>query len=228
MNLVGRIALHQLLRECVGDGQEETTVDGEIQLKGGSLDVSGKRFEIERGAVKFSGRDVADPSIFAVARWDSPAGYAVQARYVGTATDGKLTLSSEPPLQESEILNLILFGTPEGSSATGGVDSASSAVGIAGGTAAKGINRVLNDFTKLDIQARVDTSTGSARPELVVPLSRRLSARVTRAIGEPTPGASPDRTFLTLELRLKRNWALSALFGDRGASALDLIWRHHY
>jgi hypothetical protein len=108
------------------------------------------------------------------------------------------------------------------------VDSASSAVGIAGGTAAKGINRVLNDFTKLDIQARVDTSTGSARPELVVPLSRRLSARVTRAIGEPTPGASPDRTFLTLELRLKRNWALSALFGDRGASALDLIWRHHY
>jgi translocation and assembly module TamB len=207
---------------------EETTVTGEIELRGGSLDVSGKRFEIERGSVKFSGPDPSNPSIFAVARWDSPAGYTVRARYVGTATDGKLTLSSEPPLQENEILNLILFGTPNGSGASGGVDSASSAVGIAGGTAAKGLNRVLSDFTKLDIQARVDTSTGSARPELVVPITRRLSARVTRAIGEPTPGASPDRTFLTLELRLKQRWALSALFGDRGASALDLIWRHYY
>jgi hypothetical protein len=108
------------------------------------------------------------------------------------------------------------------------MDSAATAVSVAGGTAAKGLNRVLHDFTNLDIQARVDTSTGAARPELVVPLTRRLSARVTRAIGEPTPGSSPDRTFLTLELRLRQKWALSALFGDRGASALDLIWRHHY
>jgi translocation and assembly module TamB len=218
----------ELEGKLVAKVEEETTVEGEIELKGGSLDVSGKRFEIERGRVTFSGTDPSNPSIFAIARWDSPAGYVVQARYVGTATDGKLTLSSEPPLQENEILNLILFGTPEGSGAGGGTDSASSAVGIAGGTAAKGINRVLNDFTNLDIQARVDTSTGAARPEIVVPLTRRLSARVTRAIGEPTPGASPDRTFLTLELRLKQRWALSALFGDRGASSLDLIWRHYY
>jgi translocation and assembly module TamB len=226
----GDLVTAELTGKLVAKVAEETTVTGEIELKGGSLDVSGKRFEIERGTVRFAGADPGNPSIFAVARWDAPAGYAVRARYVGTATDGKLTLSSEPPLQEAEILNLILFGTPEGSGASGGggMDSTASAVGIAGGTAAKGINRVLHDFTNLDIQARVDTSTGAARPELVVPITRRLSARVTRAVGEPTPGASPDRTFLTLELRLKRNWALSALFGDRGASALDLIWRHHY
>lgn len=219
----------ELTGKIVAKVAEETTVTGQIELTGGSLDVSGKRFQIERGTVKFSGGDPSNPSIFAVARWESPAGYIVEAQYVGTATDGKLTLSSQPPLSENEILNLILFGTPEGSSGTGGgLDSAATAVGVAGGTAAKGINRVLQDFTKLDIQARVDTSTGAARPELVVPLTRRLSARVTRAVGEPTPGASPDRTFLTLELRLRSNWALSALFGDRGASALDLVWRHHY
>lgn len=224
----GDLLTAELSGKLIARMAEETMVSGEIELKGGSLDVSGKRFDIERGTVKFTGHDPANPAIFAVARWDAPAGYAVRARYVGTATDGKLTLSSEPPLAEGEVLNLILFGTPEGSSASGGVDSASTAVGVAGGTAAKGLNRVLHDFTKLDIQARVDTSTGAARPELVVPLTRRLSARVTRAIGEPTPGSTPDRTFLTLELRLKRSWALSALFGDRGASALDLIWRHHY
>jgi translocation and assembly module TamB len=210
---------------------DRPSVTGEIRIREGALDVSGKRFEIERGTVKFSGGEPSNPEVFALARWDAPVGYAVYASYVGSAKSGKLTLRSEPPLTQDEILNLLLFGTPEGSVAGGSGgsgDSAAGAVGIAGGTAAQGFNRAVSDLTNLDIQARVDTSTGDARPELVVPLTRRLSARVTRAIGEPAPGASPDRTFLTLELRLKRHWALSALFGDRGASALDLVWRRHY
>jgi translocation and assembly module TamB len=207
---------------------ETSVITGRIDLKGGTLDVSGKRFEIERGTVTFTGGDPANPTVSALARWDAPAGYAVYASYTGTAKKGNLTLRAEPPLSQDEIINLILFGTPEGSVSSGSGDTATGAVGLAGSTAARGINRAISDLTKLDIQARVDTSTGVARPELMIPVTKRLSARVTRAIGEPTPGSSPDRTFLTLELRLKRNWALSALLGDRGASALDLIWRKHY
>ncbi|HWP08362.1 MAG TPA: translocation/assembly module TamB domain-containing protein [Polyangiaceae bacterium] len=206
---------------------EKSQVTGRIDLKGGTLDVSGKRFEIESGSVTFTGGDPSNPTISALARWNSPAGYVVSASYTGTATKGKLTLTAEPSLSQDEIVNLILFGTPEGANASGG-DTASEAVGVAGGTAARGINRAISDLTHLDIQARVDTSTGAARPELMIPVSPRVSARVTRAIGDPPPGSSPDRTFLTLELRLKRDWALSALLGDRGASALDLIWRKHY
>lgn len=207
---------------------EETRVTGQIRLRGGTLDVQGKRFEIESGVVTFTGGDPANPTVTALARWEAPIGYTVYANYAGTAENGKLTLRSEPPLTEDQILSLILFGTPDGNFGAGGGDSAATAVGVAGGTAAKGLNRAISDLTNLDIQARIDTSTGTARPELVVPITARLSARVTRAIGEPTPGASPDRTFLTLELRLKRSWALSGLVGDRGASALDLIWRHRY
>ena len=207
---------------------EESVLTGRIDLKGGTLDVQGKRFEIERGTVTFTGGDPANPTVSALARWDAPAGYAVYASFTGTAQKGNLTLRAEPPLSQDEIVNLILFGTPEGSVSSGGGGTAAGAVGLAGGTAAKGLNRAMSDLTNLDIQARIDTSTGTARPELMIPVTKRLSARVTRAIGEPTPGMSPDRTFLTLELRLKRNWALSALLGDRGASALDLIWRKHY
>ena len=37
------------------------------------------------------------------------------ADYRGRAKNGKLTLRSEPPLSQDEILSLLLFGTPDGS-----------------------------------------------------------------------------------------------------------------
>lgn len=239
----------------------EQRIDGRIEVRGGRLDVSGKRFEIERGLISFDQTTPPNPTVTATARYDSPAGYVVYADYAGTAKDGKLRLHSEPVLTQDEILSLLLFGSPEGSFATsgsggttGGLGSSGSdrsspgnsataadgqssgtgsstagaAVSIAGGTATKGLNKALSDFTSLDVSTRIDTSTGSARPELVMQLTPRLTTRITRAIGEPAPGQSLDRTFLTLELRLKRAWSASAVVGDHGASRFDLIWRKRY
>jgi hypothetical protein len=203
----------------------ETQIDGRIELKGGKLDVSGKTFDIERGVVTFDGRDPANPTITATARWDGPE-FTVYADYVGDVENGHIKLRAEPPLTQDEIASLLLFGSPDGTA--GGGDNAGLAISLAGGAATQGLNKVIDDFTNLDVSARVDTTTGNARPELVFQVSPRVSAKVTRAVGTPAVGQSPDRTFLTLELHLKRSWALSAVFGDRGASALDLIWRKRY
>jgi translocation and assembly module TamB len=224
----GRTAQVQLGGELEIVAGAETIVDGRIEIRGGKLDVSGKKFDIERGVVTFQGDDPGNPTITATARWDAPE-FTVYADYLGDVKSGRIKLRSEPPLSPSEIANLLLFGSPEGSAA-GSADpnTAALAVGLAGDTAAQGLNKALDDFTKLDVSARIDTSTGSARPELVFQVSPRVSARVTRDIGTPAAGQPADRTFLTLELRLKRAWALSAVFGDRGGSALDLIWRRRY
>lgn len=40
--------------------------------------------------------------------------------------------------------------------------------------------------------------------------------------------AQTEVTFPTFELRLRRSWSLSAVVGDRGASALKLLWRRRY
>lgn len=250
----------QITGKVILEAGSQQRIDGRIELKGGKLDVSGKRFEIERGLVKFNEEMPPDPAVTATARYDSPAGYVVYAEYAGTAKDGKLRLRSTPVLTQDEILSLLMFGSPEGSFATsggggaaGGIGSsagrsgpansavgsnqpsggsgssaAGAAVSVAGGTATKGLNKALSDITTLDVSTRIDTSTGSARPELVMQLTPRLTTRVTRAIGEPAPGQSLDRTFLTLELRLKRSWSASAVIGDHGASRLDLIWRKRY
>jgi hypothetical protein len=96
---------------------------------------------------------------------------------------------------------------------------------FSGETATETLSQALEAFARFNISARVDTTKGSARPELVLRLSPRVSAKVSRALGAPAAGERPDRTFLTVELHLRRSWALAAVIGDRGASGLGLIWR---
>lgn len=206
------------------------TIDGQINVKSGKLDVSGKQFEIESGTVTFSG-DPANPTVVATARWDSPDvdRHRVYADATGTASKLKITLRSEPTLSQDQILSLLLTGSPEGSlgANSGGGGNAATAVGAVGGVATQPLNKALSRIAKLDVSTRIDQSTGTARPQLVVQLSPKVSAQLTRALGQ-TPGQPPDLTFLTLNFLIYRNWSLSTLTGDRGASGVDLVWRKRY
>lgn len=210
---------------------EPMTLNGQIQVVGGKLDVSGKEFQVESGIVTFTG-EPANPTIVATAVWDAADDehHRVYAEATGTATDLKVNLRSEPPLTKDQVLSLIVTGTADGSLAGGNSSggTAATAVGAVGGAATQGLNKALSNISDLDVSTRIDTSTGSARPEIVFQLSAKVSAQITRALGEPPPGAPPDLTFLTLNFRLKRNWSLSTLVGDRGESGLDLVWRKRY
>jgi autotransporter translocation and assembly factor TamB len=211
---------------------DPATMTGQIDLRGGKLDVSGKQFEIESGTITFSG-EPGNPTIVATARWDAPDDeqHRVYADYTGTVKNGKIVLRSEPPLTEDQVLSLLLTGSADGSlgsSNNGGGSTAGTAVGAVGGAATQGLNKALSHFSALDVSTRVDTSTGNARPEVVVQISPKVSAAITRALGTPAPGQPPDLTFLTLDFRIRSRWSLSALVGDRGESGLDLIWRRRY
>ncbi|MEO7037868.1 MAG: translocation/assembly module TamB domain-containing protein [Polyangiaceae bacterium] len=223
-----KVQLGGNLRLVMGDPM---TMNGIIQLRGGKLDVSGKQFEVESGSVTFAG-DPANPTIVASASWDSGDAdkHRVTATFRGTLKKGKLDLRSEPPLTQDEILSLLLTGSADGSlggGSTGG-GNAATAIGAVGGAATQGLNRALSNISNLDVSTRVDTSSGSARPELVIQISPRVAAQITRALGEPPPGAPPDLTFLTFDFRVLSHWSIAALIGDRGESGLDLVWRKRY
>lgn len=223
-----RIKLGGRLKIVLG---QPMTIAGQINVTGGKLDVSGKQFELESGVVTFSG-DPSNPTIVATARWDAgdEEHHRVYADASGTANALKVRLRSEPPLTQDQVLSLIVTGSADGSlgSSSGGGGTAATAVGAVGGAATQGINKALSSISDLDVTTRVDTSTGSARPELVLQISPRVSAEITRALGQPQPGQPPDLTFLTLNFRLLTHWSLAALVGDRGETSLDMVWRKRY
>ena len=71
-------------------------------------------------------------------------------------------------------------------------------------------------------------SEGRPQPEVAVQLTPRLTAELAYRIEAPMPGRAPDRTYLTLDLRLFRNWSLSTTIGDAGSFVIDLLWRYRY
>ncbi|APR86560.1 Hypothetical protein A7982_11909 [Minicystis rosea] len=212
----------------------QTRMSGRIRVTRGRLELQGKQFTIDRGEVSFVGDDPADPIVFATASWDAPDGTRVYADFSGHVSTGKLALRSEPALAQEEILALLLFGSTSGSLGSepppGRAESAGvKAAGMAGGVVTQGLNKALSGITAADISTRVDTSDAqSPRPELSVQISRRVSARIGYKLGVPAPGDNPDRTELTLDWRFVRDVSLTAVVGDQGSTALDLLWRRRY
>jgi translocation and assembly module TamB len=216
------------------DAGAETRVNGQIQVTRGTIDIQGKQFVVDHGAVSFVGKDPADPLILAAASWAAPDGTRVQADFSGHLKTGRLSLQSEPALTDDEILALILFGSPDGSfgaEAPPGQQAspAVTAAGMAGGIVTQALNRAISGITRANVTTRIDTSEASnPRPEVSIQIARNLSARLGYKLGVPAPGDNPDRTELTLDWRLIRDWSLTAVVGDQGSTSLDVGWRRRY
>lgn len=208
---------------------DRTRLAGVIQIRGGRFDVQGRTFTIEQGRIDFTGRPTDDPIVRVTASWPAPDGSTVIAEYVGPAQTGSVTLRSEPPRPKSEILALLLFGDANHQIGGGDGNTQSQAVGIGGSVVAKGLNEALDDLVALDLTASVDT-TSSSNPEAELEwrVARQFSLAISRVLGIPEPGESPDRTYAGIEWQFAHEWSLETTVGDQGSTSVDVTWTHHY
>jgi translocation and assembly module TamB len=210
---------------------QKMEVTGQIELKGGKLDVRGKAFEIDAGTVTFVG-DPSNPEMHVTASWTAGDGTRVHADYVGPLKTGKVVLRSEPARPQSEILALILFGTANGSQGTAYAppqpDAATQAGTTVGGFATAGLSKGLDKLTGMDITTKIDTSQGSPRPEVAVQIARDISLQLAVVLGTPPPGTNPDTTYATIDWRFHKNWSLETTFGNLGSSIADIVWQRRY
>jgi translocation and assembly module TamB len=204
-------------------------MSGALKLRGGRVDIKGRRFEIETGTITFTG-DPANPNVVLTAKWQAPDDTTIFADFVGPLTTGKVTLRSDPPRSREEILALVVFGRAEGYSSGGQqADKGTQAVGMAGGFATEGLNKVLDDVTDLEIRTRVDTSSSTnPRPELEVQISQAIAARIAYVLGQIQPGQAPDKTYGTIDWNFRPEWSLETTVGDRASTTVDMIWERRY
>jgi len=215
---------------------------GDINLRGqivvleGWIDVVGNRFEIEENSawLLFHG-DATAPQIIATANYKAQDGTRVFADVTGPLADPRILFRSDPPMSQTEILSLILFGPSTqggGAMASGSTEEEGATMGeasasVGAGAASAGVNMVLQDLIPA-ASTRVDTSRGQATSAtLAVQVSRTLIAELSYVIEEPTL-ENADRFFAAIDWRFFPKWSLRVTRGDVGTSILDAIWQHRY
>jgi len=99
--------------------KEPYIVTGNIDVVRGEYQFMGKLFVIQGGTVSFRGKEVIDPFIDVRALYEVSS-VEVYINITGTAAKPKIRLSSNPALEENEIVSYLVFGT---SSDTLGTDN---------------------------------------------------------------------------------------------------------
>ena len=94
------------------DPDQPSKVEGRLDVVRGQYQFQGRRFTIVRGStLSFGGDTMLDPAINVTAERNI-TGVTARVRVTGTARRPEIELSSTPPLDESDILSLIVFNQP--------------------------------------------------------------------------------------------------------------------
>lgn len=219
-----------------------TTLVGTVTTVRGSYEFYGRRFDILRdGRIQFQGNTPIDPALDVTGqRIIQPSGVEARIRVQGTARNPSLTFASTPPLDESDVIALIVFNRDLNS--LGASDRGT--VAAMAGTAAAGmvvspitdqLGRALG-LEEIDVQTTNDASGAGGIVTIGDQLGDRTFLRLRQQFG------SQEVTELQLEYRLSQLLRLqgSVADGDGVGAAnrsltrrieragLDLIFYYRY
>lgn len=166
----------------------ELQVLGQVTTVRGTYDFQGRRFDIQRdGRVRFEGVLPLDPALDITAT-RAISGVETRVHVGGTARRPSLTLTSRPPLDQADILALIVFNQPanqlgEGQQASLAERAGALATGFVASKLADSIGRALNLDT-FEIQTAPESSGGQgAQVTVGEQLGQRLFVRLTQGVG---------------------------------------------
>ena len=85
-------------------------VTGTAEMVRGGYEFAGRRFELQRGVLRFRGESPPDPILDIVAQGDTQ-GLSATIRVTGTGLKPEISFASVPALPQDELLSRLLFGT---------------------------------------------------------------------------------------------------------------------
>ena len=94
----------------IGGTSAAPNVTGQAKIIRGTYSFSGKRFEVTRGLVQFTGGPVGNPTLD-IAATTTTDGVTVTIGIAGNALNPRLSFTSSPNLPQDEVLSRLLFGS---------------------------------------------------------------------------------------------------------------------
>lgn len=158
---------------------EQVRLVGTVETIRGTYEFQGRRFELQRGGrLRFVGETEINPILdLRASRIIPNTGVEARIHITGTADAPELELSSNPPLEESDILALIVFNRPVNELGTGERSSlAATAGGIATGFIAAPLGESIGRALDLDL-FEITTTTDEGDLGAGVTLGQQIGDR---------------------------------------------------
>jgi translocation and assembly module TamB len=190
---------------------------GTVEIERGWYTFSGRRFTLRDGAVRFGGGTIGDAAL------DIEAGrrsgeYDVTVAVQGTVNKPVLLLSSDPPLDDSDVLAVLLVGRPGGEltdSERLGVQA--EATSLAMSYVVPGLASGLAEVLPLE---QIQVSPEQVR------VGHRLGNDVFVSLSQQFVGWAGQT--LAVEYEITRRLSVELSTSSRGSGAVDFFWRRRY
>ena len=209
---------------------------GIVNTVRGTYDFQGRRFTILRdGTIRFEGLDELDPTLN-IRTERVIQGVEANVNIRGTLQRPAIVLTSTPPLEQADILSLIVFNQPINQLGEGQqISLAQRAAGIAAGALASELAQSIGEALNLntfDIQVASD-SGATAQLTIGQQISQNLFVKVQQDIGDQSSTNVIFEYQLNEWLRLQSNFLQGAsvqqsLFRRAQGSGADLIFFFSY
>ena len=203
-------------------GTNDLRILGEVNTVRGNYDFQGRRFELMRdGRIRFAGTDELNPILDLRARRVISA-VETFVRVQGTMREPQLSFSSNPPLDEADILSLIVFNAPVNELGEGQqVSLGERAAALAGGYLASGLARSIGNALELDQFEIEAQGEGGSGPTLTIgeQVGEKLFVRVRQAFG------TAQATELILEYQIADYLRLQATVAETAGGTQRAMFR---
>ena len=201
---------------------QDPQLTGYSEIVRGWAAFQGRRFEIARGEIRFIGGDTIDPTLDILAQYRLPQ-YTVNAQVGGTAENPSLALSSNPSLDQADILALLLFGKPSRDLNRNEQNSLQqNALDITTGFAAATIGSAIAEAIGLDSLGFGDIGISGDR----VGLGRYIGRRTYVTVNQELAGERGQEA--SIEYQLAPDWKVGSTTTSKGSSDVEVIWHKRY
>jgi autotransporter translocation and assembly factor TamB len=207
----GRIALQSV------DG--ETTVQGGLQSTAGRLEALGNDFELETGFITLTPEGSPYLDVTAATQVGE---YQVNVNVRGRANKPELTLSSDPPLPQYQVLRLLVVGDPGGAQEDPFQVQREAATLLAT-VQAPILEQQVGDRLGVD---RLGLGFGQSVEQPILTLGKRLTRDLyVETEYQFNAPIEANQTQVLVQYQIAPRWTFETIYGDRSIGSADIVWR---
>jgi autotransporter translocation and assembly factor TamB len=203
--------------------QQPFILSGGITMVRGFATFYGKKFVMQEGQVTFTGSPEINPFLN-ITVTHTVSGYQVQIHVEGAARQPKLTFSSTPELEQSDILSLLIVGKTMDRLTSSDQESLSGQLGgAAGGLIAGPLQEAIGGALGLDtFTIGAGDSFGGSSVSVGQYVTQDIFLSYEVGMGKGGGNRVGVEYSVTPELKLKGSTS------DNGASDIGFLWRRDY